>query len=98
MAEAAGGGAGKRPDGHGSPAQTLQRWLAAPESSVLAVILALYVYLILSGQMKTFASDFNRDNLARSISLQSIFAIGELLVILTGGIDLSLGSLVAFSG
>jgi ribose transport system permease protein len=58
----------------------------------------LYVYLFFSGQMKTFASDFNRDNLARAISLQSIFAIGELLVILTGGIDLSLGSLVAFSG
>lgn len=75
-----------------------RRWLAAPESSVLFVILALGVYLAATNRLGTFSSEFNRDSLTRSISLQSIFAIGELLVILTGGIDLSLGSLIAFAG
>jgi ribose transport system permease protein len=51
-----------------------------------------------SGRLGEFTSEFNRESLARTISLQSIFAIGVLLVILTGGIDLSLGSVIAFAG
>jgi len=65
---------------------------------VLAVMVLLCVYLAATGRLGQFSSEFNRDALARSISMQSILAIGVLLVILTGGIDLSLGSLVAFAG
>jgi ribose transport system permease protein len=72
--------------------------LAAPELSVVAVLGLLWLALTASGRLGSFTSEFNRDALTRSISLQSIFAVGELLVILTGGIDLSLGSLVAFAG
>lgn len=74
------------------------RWLATPEASVVLVMLVLLGYMAFTPQWKGFISDFNRDSLLRTISLQSTFAIGELLVILTGGIDLSLGSLVAFAG
>jgi ribose transport system permease protein len=65
---------------------------------VLAVMALLCVYLASTGRLGQFTSEFNRDALARSISMQSIMAVGVLLVILTGGIDLSLGSLVAFGG
>lgn len=75
-----------------------RRWLASPEASVVLVILALGVYLAATGHIGRFTGADNRDNLARSISLQALFAIGELLVILTGGIDLSVGSLIAFDG
>jgi ribose transport system permease protein len=75
-----------------------QRILASPEVSVIAVIIALMVYMGMTGKIGAFSGEFNRDALARSISLQAILAVAVLLVILTGGIDLSLGSLVAFSG
>jgi ribose transport system permease protein len=79
-----------------------RQWLAgllrASEASVLLVIVALWLYMAASGRLPTFASEYNQENLKRSISMQSIVAVGELLVILTGGIDLSVGSLIAFDG
>lgn len=88
--------------GAGSPAPgqgpAWRRWVAAPEASVLAVLAALWVVLIFTGTLGKFTGDLNRDSLSRTISFQTIFAIGELLVILTGGIDLSIGSLIAFDG
>jgi ribose transport system permease protein len=98
----AGGPGGEAPPprraASGSAAAPLRRWLAAPETSVLIVLLALWAWMAMNGHLEKFAGPQNQDNLARSISLQAIFAVGVLLVILTGGIDLSLGSLIAFSG
>lgn len=92
-----------RPGGTGGAAapSVVARWLATPEASVLLVLLVLWVYMFFSGGGKLssgFFSEQNRDNLSRSVSLLAIFAVGELLVILTGGIDLSVGSLIAFTG
>jgi ribose transport system permease protein len=64
---------------------------------VLIVILLVWLVIGATGSLSAFAGEYNRDNLARSLGLQ-VFAIGELLVILTGGIDLSVGSLIAFDG
>ena len=75
-----------------------RRWLAAPEASVAFVLVALWLLMGATGKLGLFAAPANQENLVRSVSLQSIFAVGELLVILTGGIDLSLGSLIAFDG
>ncbi|GDX39991.1 ABC transporter [Armatimonadota bacterium] len=72
--------------------------LRARESSVAAVLILLGIFLFLSPARDTFYSQRNWQNLLLQISLLSIFAIGETLVIITGGIDLSLGSLIAFSG
>ena len=63
---------------------------------ILIVLVALIVL------MSAIAPNFNRvDNLlniARSISINAILAAGLTFVILTGGIDLSVGSIVAVSG
>lgn len=63
-------------------------------------ILVVLVALVLL--MSAIAPNFNRvDNLlniARSISVNAILAAGLTFVILTGGIDLSVGSIVAVSG
>ncbi len=45
-----------------------------------------------------FATPTNVQNLTRHIALLAIFAIGEGIVILSGGIDLSVGSLICFGG
>ena len=45
-----------------------------------------------------FTSVVNLQNLTRQIALLAIFAIGEGIVILSGGIDLSVGSVIAFTG
>jgi len=46
----------------------------------------------------SFFSDRNVLNIARQVALLAIFAIGETVVIISAGIDLSLGSLIAFTG
>ncbi len=45
-----------------------------------------------------FSGAHNIQNVSRQIALLAIFAIGETFVIIAAGIDLSLGSLIAFSG
>lgn len=45
-----------------------------------------------------FLAANNLQNLTRQIAMLSVFAIGEGIVILSGGIDLSVGSIIAFSG
>lgn len=65
----------------------------------VGILMVLAALVIL---MSAIAPNFNRvDNLlniARSISVNAILAAGMTLVILTGGIDLSVGSIVAVSG
>lgn len=70
----------------------------ARETSVFLVIALLCVLLFFSGARDQFYSQSNFQNLTRQIALLAIFAIGEAVVIITGGIDLSLGSLIAFTG
>ncbi len=45
----------------------------------------------------TFLGEYNLQNLARVTAFFSILAIGQALVIITGGIDLSVGSVVGYS-
>ena len=54
--------------------------------------------VILSVLRPNFLSAFNLFNVMRQISFIGILAVGMTFVILTAGIDLSVGSLLAFSG
>lgn len=72
--------------------------LRAPESSVLAALGIILLLLAFSPARETFYSAGNQENLSRQIALLAVFAIGEAIVIITAGIDLSLGSLIAFCG
>lgn len=60
-------------------------------------LLALVFILVVLTQ-GDFLSPRNLNNLIRQASINGILAAGMTLVILTGGIDLSIGSLVALSG
>lgn len=47
---------------------------------------------------ETFLTGTNLANLVRQVTVFAVLAVGQLFVILTGGIDLSVGSVLAFSG
>lgn len=63
---------------------------------ILVVLVALVV--LMAAIAPNFARVDNLLNIARSISVNAILAAGLTFVILTGGIDLSVGSIVAVSG
>jgi len=87
-----------RVSGAGAEHSFGRRLLAARESSVVIVLLVLCTLLYFSSARSTFYSAPNIRNLMLQIALLGTFAIGETIVIITGGIDLSLGSMIAFSG
>jgi len=62
---------------------------------LIALLLMVIAMAILSGN---FATKDNLFNVARQISVNLCISVGMTLVILTGGIDLSVGSILAFSG
>ncbi len=72
--------------------------LASRETSVLAVLLLLILGMSFTSVRSQFFGPSNLQQMAFQVALLSIFAIGETIVIISGGIDLSLGSLIAFSG
>ncbi|MCC3374653.1 ABC transporter permease [Cohnella sp. REN36] len=61
---------------------------------ILILLLAVVVLSIVSDTFLTFT---NLMNVLRQVSINGILAVGMTLVILTGGIDLSIGSLMAVS-
>lgn len=54
--------------------------------------------MVLGTARKAFLSPQNLQNLSRQIAFLGIFALGEAVVIIAGGIDLSVGSLIGLSG
>jgi ribose transport system permease protein len=86
----------------GPPAPTPGRTLAARlapwrrELAVLALLLVVGGALALVSDR--FLTEQNLQNLMRRVGMSGIFAVGLGLVIITGGIDLSVGSLFALLG
>lgn len=71
------------------------RYLKA-NASGLTIVLVLAAFLTLTTD--TFLTGANLDSLGRQISIYAIIAVAQLLVILTGGIDLSVGSVIGLTG
>ncbi|TIX37202.1 MAG: ABC transporter permease [Mesorhizobium sp.] len=63
--------------------------------TLLALLVLLWVILSVSTQ--SFASANNISNLLRQGSMIAILAVGQTFVIITGGIDLSVGAVVGFA-
>ena len=62
------------------------------------VILIIVLGAVLQMRNPDFLSARNLDNLFTNAAILGILSVGMMMVILTGGIDLSVGSVVAFSG
>ena len=61
-------------------------------------LLILFVGIVVFAQNPRFLSPINLGNTANLVGLFGIFAIGQGFVIMTGGIDLSVGSVIALLG
>ena len=73
------------------------RVLSWTRNSIMELVLLL-LCLILAFQAEGFFSMANLLNVLRNISMQGIIAFGMTMVIISGEIDLSVGSAVAFAG
>src|ERR1700678_2927393 len=62
-------------------------------TGLLIVLLAVSAVFV-----PKFASADNMRNLAQEVGIYGVFSIGMGIVIITGGIDLSVGSVFAFQG
>lgn len=71
----------------------LQKLLAAQSFWVAVALLALI--LVMSALEPTFATAENLTNISRNFAPIGIMALGMTLVLITGGIDLSVGSVMA---
>ncbi|WP_307321411.1 ABC transporter permease [Evansella vedderi] len=65
---------------------------------VLILVAFLLLCVIMTIINDQFFTASNLTNVARQISINAILAVGMTFVILTGGIDLSVGSVMAFTG
>jgi inositol transport system permease protein len=68
-----------------------------PQQLGLAAALAV-IFVALALARPNFLTVSNLVNLVRQISINGVLAVGVTFVLLTGGVDLSLGSLVALAG
>jgi ribose transport system permease protein len=64
--------------------------------TVLLILVVLFVIFSLA-RPATFLSGLNAENVARQISFDSLIALGETLVLIGGGIDLSVGSVLSMA-
>jgi len=65
---------------------------------LVAVYVATWIMSDLAPGRNSFLSPFNQENLLRRTALFGIIGIGVAFVIITGGIDLSIGSVVCLVG
>src|SRR5262249_19618175 len=74
----------------------LKKLLHRRESGIFLALIALM--LLITGFQRSFIDPNNLYLVSRQIALTAIIALGVFFVILTGGIDLSVGSTVGLSG
>ena len=80
-------------------AKTHTRWSGLLASQVFWVVLATIVgCILLSFATSTFATQQNLFNVTRNFAFVAIVALGMMAVIITGGIDISVGSTIGLSG
>lgn len=65
---------------------------------MIALVLAVAVGSVLSLRLETFLTTPNLLNIARTFSSIAIAAFGESIVMITGGIDMSVGAVMALAG
>jgi ribose/xylose/arabinose/galactoside ABC-type transport system permease subunit len=72
-------------------------WSATSRYAVVLVLL-IGIFIFFSVTQENFLTQANIQNLLASISILLVVSIGMTFVVLTGGIDLSVGALLALSG
>ena len=81
-----------------STREKLWHLLVTLRMPVVLVLLVITMTILTGGLDGSFARPQNLINVARQISFEATVAFGMTLIIVTGGIDLSVGSLIALTG
>jgi ribose/xylose/arabinose/galactoside ABC-type transport system permease subunit len=77
----------------------LARWFGRLDPANVGFAIAILVLVLVASVMTdTFLTERNVTSISRQLVTNGFLSLGMLLVILTGGIDLSVGTVVAFSG
>jgi ribose/xylose/arabinose/galactoside ABC-type transport system permease subunit len=66
--------------------------------AIILVVLAMAVANLIPGGGNNFFTEANFINVLKSASIFLILAMGETVVLIAGGVDLSIGGMMAFSG
>jgi ribose transport system permease protein len=74
----------------------LRRLAESPEAGVIGACIVVFLYI--SVKAPSYHSVANLQVMGRDLGEVGILSIGEALVILTGGIDLSVGALAGLAG
>jgi ribose transport system permease protein len=74
----------------------LTRFMRSPAFYPLVGLIVVTICMIFASDK--FLTSANLENIARQVSINAIIAVGMTCVILTGGIDLSVGPVMALSG
>jgi ribose/xylose/arabinose/galactoside ABC-type transport system permease subunit len=83
-------------NGRGRVGDALE-WLRAPEWGLVVGILAVLVLIYGLEPRHQFFSDYSQRTLIHQVALFGVLSIGAAVVIIAGGIDLSVGSVVALA-
>jgi len=70
-------------------------WITGPMLGLAAVLTLFALLLYWKGQLGTFLSLRNIQVLLHTSSVSAVVALGMLVIIISGGIDLSVGSVAA---
>lgn len=71
--------------------------LLGPSTNIAIILLAIVVYFSAT-KFSEFFTVYNLTNIANSAAILLIMGVGETFVIITAGVDLSVGSVLVFSG
>ena len=74
-----------------------EAWSGASRFAVVALLLVV-IFVFFSLDQSDFLTNSNIQNLLSSVSILFVISVGMTFVVLTGGIDLSVGSLLALTG
>src|SRR5262245_9758655 len=64
---------------------------------IMTALLVVLMVVLRWGNRNAFAAD-NLQTLGREVAIHSLLALGQAIVLIAGGIDLSVGSIVCFVG
>ncbi|WP_435016590.1 ABC transporter permease [Tundrisphaera sp. TA3] len=97
-------GSPKRDDDFAGPAGTrgagggsMVDWFRTPEWGLVASIAAILGLIYLLDPSHAFFQEYNLNSLVQQIGLYGVLALGASVVIISGGIDLSVGAVVALT-
>ncbi|MBV8142232.1 MAG: ABC transporter permease [Verrucomicrobia bacterium] len=79
------------------PVRRVVRFFRTGFSEGILILILVAFFVILSFASPSFLTVNNLSNLVRQVAIIGVVAIGMTIVIISAGIDLSVGSLVGFS-